>query len=107
VFPTISIKAGLHYNPYNIEGDPWTHKWMNMSEEVPFFDETDYSTWRIKMKGYLKSKGEGVWDTLLLDHFPQRINQTLQLKRKKNKNNAVAFKTIFNGLSGYVKESIG
>jgi hypothetical protein len=27
------------------------------TDEFPFFDETNYSTWRIKMKGYLNSKG--------------------------------------------------
>jgi hypothetical protein len=30
VCPIIGIKEGLHYKPYNIEGDPWKHKWMNM-----------------------------------------------------------------------------
>jgi hypothetical protein len=24
------------------------------ADEVPLFDETDYSSWRIEMKGYLK-----------------------------------------------------
>jgi hypothetical protein len=30
------------------------------SNEVPLFDETNYWTWRINMKGNLKSKGAGV-----------------------------------------------
>jgi hypothetical protein len=73
------------------------------TNEVPFFDETDYSAWRINMKGYLKSKGAGVWDTVVVGPVPSK-NQS---KFVAKKNNAVAFKTILNGLSGSVKESIG
>ena len=54
-------------------------------EYVPLFDEIDYSAWRIKMKGYLKSKGEGVWDTILLDQFHRRIIQNLNLKGKQRR----------------------
>ena len=32
-----------------------------MDDEVPIFDEKNYSAWRIEMKGYQKSKGVGVW----------------------------------------------
>jgi hypothetical protein len=42
------------------------------ANEVLFFDETDYSTWRIKMKGYLKSKGAGVWNTFVGESFPSK-----------------------------------
>jgi hypothetical protein len=73
------------------------------TNEVPFFDETDYSTWRINMKGYLKSKGAGVWNTFVFGPVPSK-NQS---KFATKKNNVVAFKTILNGLSGSVKESIG
>jgi hypothetical protein len=75
--------------------------------EVPLFDETDYSTWRIEMKGYLKEKGAGVWNTVVGGSVPSK-NQTKGATQKEaKKNNAVAFKTILNGLSGSVKESIG
>jgi len=32
------------------------------AEEFPLFVEIDYSACRINMKGYLKSKGAGVWE---------------------------------------------
>jgi hypothetical protein len=32
-----------------------------MDDEVPIFDETGYSAWRIEMEGYLKEKGASVW----------------------------------------------
>jgi hypothetical protein len=77
------------------------------TDEVPFFDETYYSAWRIKMKGYLKSKGAGVWDTVVVGSVPSKKQSKFAAQKEEKKNNAVAFKTIFNGLSGSVKESIG
>jgi hypothetical protein len=32
-----------------------------MDDDIPIFDETNYSAWIIEMKGYLKEKGGGVW----------------------------------------------
>ena len=40
--------------------------------EVPFFDETNYSTCRVNMKGYLKSKGAGVWNTVVGGSVPSK-----------------------------------
>jgi len=31
-----------------------------IDDEVPIFDETNYSSWRIEMEGYLKEKGVGL-----------------------------------------------
>jgi hypothetical protein len=72
------------------------------TNEVSFFDDIYYSTWIINMKVYLKSKGAGVWDTIVVGPAPSK-NQS---KFAAKKNNTVAFKTILNGLSGFVKESI-
>jgi hypothetical protein len=77
------------------------------ADEVPLFDETDYSAWRIKMKGYLKEKGAGVWNTVVGGSVPSKNQSKFAAQKEEKKNNAVAFKTIFNGLSGSVKESIG
>ena len=55
------------------------------------------------MKGYLKSKGPGVWDTFVAGPIPSK-NQS---KFAAKKNNVVSFNTILNGLLGYIKESIG
>jgi hypothetical protein len=70
--------------------------------EVPLFDETNYSTWRIEMKGYLQEKGAGVWNKVVVGPIPSMNKSKLVVK----KNNAVALKTIFNGLSDFVKERI-
>ena len=32
-----------------------------MDDEVPIFDEKNYSAWRIEMKVHLKEIGAGVW----------------------------------------------
>ena len=40
------------------------------TDDVHFFDEINYSAWRIKMKGYLKSKGTSVWDTVVARSVP-------------------------------------
>jgi hypothetical protein len=76
-------------------------------DEVPFFDETNYSPWRIKMKGYLNSKGVGVWYTIVVGLVPSKNQSKFPSQKEKKKNNAVAFKTILNGLLGSIKESIG
>jgi hypothetical protein len=36
------------------------------ADEVPLFDETDYLAWKIEMKGYLKAKGAGFWNTVVV-----------------------------------------
>jgi hypothetical protein len=54
------------------------------------------------MKGYLETKGEGVWNT-----FVGLVTSKNQSKLAAKKNNAVALKTIFNGISNFVKKRIG
>ena len=53
-----------------------------MDDEVPIFDEKNYSTWRIEMKGYLKAKGVGVWDTIFIGLVP--LKKQSKLAAKKN-----------------------
>ena len=72
-------------------------------DDFPLFDKTYYLAWRIEMKGYLKEKGAGVWNTVVAWTVPSKN----PLKFATKKNNAVALKTVFNGLSGSIKESIG
>jgi hypothetical protein len=73
------------------------------TNEVTLFDEIDYLTWRINMKGYLKSKGAGVWDTIVVGP----VSLKNQSKFVANKNNVVAFKTVLDGLTYSIKEIIG
>jgi hypothetical protein len=77
------------------------------ANEVPLFDETYYLAWRMNMKGYLRSKGAGVWNTFVggLVHSKNRSKGVSQ--KEENKNNTVTLKTILNGLSDSVKENIG
>jgi hypothetical protein len=78
-----------------------------LANEVPLFDEMDYSAWRIEMKGYLKEKGVGVWNTVVGGSIPLKNQSKFAAQKEAKKHNAVTLKTIFNGLSYYVKESIG
>jgi hypothetical protein len=78
-----------------------------MDDEVSLFDETDYLAWRIKMKGYLKSKGASVWDTFVVGSIPSKNESKFTTQKEAKKNTIVAFKTIFNGILGSVKESVG
>jgi hypothetical protein len=76
-------------------------------DEVPIFDETNYSAWRIKMKGYLKEKGKSVCKEAIGGSIPLNNNSKFAAQKKENKNYALALKTIFNGISSYVKERMG
>jgi hypothetical protein len=42
------------------------------ADQVPFFHEIDYSTWRIEMKVYLEEKGEGVWNIVVGGSVPSK-----------------------------------
>jgi hypothetical protein len=78
-----------------------------MDDEVLIFDETNYSAWRIEMKGYLKAKGEGIWKATIGGSVPLKNNSKFAALREEKKNDALALKTIFNGLSIFFKESMG
>jgi chromosome segregation ATPase len=78
-----------------------------MDDEVPIFDETNYSAWRIEMKGYLKEKGAGVWKEAIGGSVPLKNKSKFAAQKEEKKNDALALKTIFNGLSSSVKESMG
>jgi hypothetical protein len=63
--------------------------------ESPLFDGTDYSSWRENMKIYLKSRGFGVWDSIVSN--PWHLT-TAKIKTKPTKeerrNNSLALKEI-------------
>jgi hypothetical protein len=82
-------------------------KAMISTSEIPLFDETNYSSWRINMKECLKSKGVDVWDTVVVGSIPSKKKPKYASLKEAKKNNSVAFKTIFDGLSDLVKERIG
>jgi hypothetical protein len=78
-----------------------------MDDEVPIFDETKYSSWRIEMKGYLKEKGTGVWKEAIGRSIPLNNKLKFAAQKEEKKNDKLSLKTIFNGLSIYVKECMG
>jgi hypothetical protein len=80
---------------------------VSYTNEFTLFDETYYSSWRIKMKGYLKSKGAGVWDTIFSGSNPSKKQSKFEAQKEAKKNNVVELNTILNGFLGYVKEIIG
>jgi hypothetical protein len=77
------------------------------TNEAPLFDGTDYSSWRENMKRYLKSRGSGVWDSVVSKPW----NLTTSKRKTKNakearRNNSLALKAIQDGLSDQVKENM-
>ena len=74
-----------------------------MYDEVPIFDEKNYSTWRIEMKGYLKEKGAGAWKATIDGSIPLKNKSTFTTQKEEKKNDTLALKTIFNGLSIFFK----
>ena len=59
------------------------------------------------MKGYLKEKGTGVWKESIGGSVPLKNKSKFAAQKEEKKNDALALKTIFIGLSSYVKESMG
>jgi hypothetical protein len=70
-----------------------------MDDDITMFDETDYSTWKIEMKGYLKEKGVGVWKEAIGGSIPSKNKLKFTFQKEEKKNDSLSFKTIFNGLS--------
>jgi hypothetical protein len=75
--------------------------------EVPLFDETNYSAWRIEMKGFLKERGKGIWNATIGGSIPLKNKSNFPAQNEAKKNDALDVNTIFNGLSSFVKESMG
>jgi hypothetical protein len=75
---------------------------MPSIDEVPLFDETDYSRWRVEIKEYLKSKGAGIFRPIASKNISKFTTQ-----RRVRKKHEVALKIRFNGLSDTVKASMG
>jgi hypothetical protein len=59
------------------------------------------------MKWILKEKGAGVWNAAIGGSVPLKNKSNFAAQKEAKKNNALALKTIFNGLSSSVKESMG
>ena len=74
-----------------------------MDDEVPILDEENYSTWRIEMKVHLKEKGAGVWKATIGGSIPLKNKSMFAVQKEQNNNDALALKTILNGLSGSIK----
>jgi hypothetical protein len=77
------------------------------ADEFPLFDETYCSSWRTKMKGFLKEKVKGIWNATIGGSVPLKNKSKFLAQKEGNKNDALALKTIFNGLSSSVRESMG
>jgi hypothetical protein len=77
------------------------------ADKVPLFDETNYSTWRIEMKGFLKEKGKGIWNASIGGSIPLKNKSKFAAQKETNNNDALSLKTISNGLSSSIKQSMG
>ena len=78
-----------------------------MDDEVPILDEENYSTWTIEMKVHLKEIEVGVWKETIGGSVPLNNKSNFASQREEKNNDALALKTIFNGLSSSIKESMG
>jgi hypothetical protein len=80
------------------------------TNEAPLFDGTYYSSSRDNMKQYLKSRGSGVWDSVVSNPWnlttSKNLSKFASQRRVRNKNE-VALKILLNGLSYTVKQSMG
>jgi hypothetical protein len=70
------------------------------TNEAPLFDGTNCSSWRERMKIYLKSRGSGVWDLVLSKpwYLTTSMNKS-KIAKEEKRNNSMALKEIRNGLS--------
>jgi hypothetical protein len=59
------------------------------------------------MKVYLKEKGAGVWKETIGGSVPLKNKSKFSAQKEEKKNDALALKTILNGLSSSIKESMG
>jgi hypothetical protein len=78
-----------------------------MDDEVPILDDEDYSTWRIKMRLYLKTMGVAIWKVAIGGLVSLKNKSKFAAQREGKKNDALALKTILSGLSSPIKESMG
>jgi hypothetical protein len=78
------------------------------TNEAPLFDGTNCSSWRERMKIYLKSRGSGVWDLVLSKpwYLTTSMNKS-KIAKEEKRNNSMALKEIRNGLSDRIKENMG
>jgi hypothetical protein len=78
-----------------------------MDDEVPILDEENYSTWRIEMRVNLKGKGASAWKASIGGSVPLNNKSKFEAQKEEKNNDALALKTIFNGLSSSIKERMG
>jgi hypothetical protein len=78
-----------------------------MDDEVPIFDEENYSTWRIEMRVYLKTMGASIWKATIGGYVSLKNKSKFAAQREGKKNDALALKTILSGLPSPIKESMG
>ena len=78
------------------------------TNDAPLFDGTDYSSWRERMKWYLKSRGSSVWDSVVSKPwYSTTLKKKSKIAKEAKKNNSIELKEIQNGLSHQVKEKMG
>jgi hypothetical protein len=69
------------------------------TNEAPLFDGTNYLSWREKMKIYLKSRGFGVWDSVVSNPYKLTTAKRKTKTAEARRNNSVSLKAIQDGLS--------
>jgi hypothetical protein len=78
-----------------------------MDDEIPILDEENYSTWRIKMRVYLKTMGSAIWKVAIGGLVPLNNKSKFVAQREGKKNDAFSIKKILCGLSSPIKDRMG
>lgn len=111
VYPTIGNRVGSFINSLTVRRRSLNIE-MNVkvvfyTNQALFLEETNYSSWRIRMKGYMKSRGSSVWESIVVGPIFSKRKSKIATQRESKKNNSIASKEILDGISGSDKERIG
>lgn len=77
------------------------------TNEATLLDEIVYTSWRMRMKGYLKSRGYGIWEKIVTRLIPWKKWSKSTSQREAMKSNLISLEAIFDGISRIIKERIG
>ena len=78
----------------------------HVGDKPPFFDGTCYDYWKIKMKMYLGSINDQVWDVTESDFVILDPNNLTNNDKANKQCNTMALNTIYNAIDSKVFEQI-
>ena len=76
-------------------------------EGTPWFDGSDYFSWNVKMKAYLQTLEDGVWNSVKNGYTPPKAQPKGENAKRLHKFHVAAMNAILISLSDDVKIKIG